>query len=242
MHDEAGFLTAIQQTPADDTARLVFADWLDEQDDPISKRKAAFIRLELQMATSREKGSNRIRQRKQLQQLASTIEPAWLAVVSHPKLEGCWFQFQPKCPKQWEQLAPTGDPKMRFCEGCRRNIHYCDTMEEAQNHIANRTCVALSLAVNRGVFDLRPPRPPRPRFLAPRRLGRILPHRMRPGSPRPIPASPAPSPLPAIPSSALSPIESEDASLTGTVRKQPRRQQGRRRNRNLQRENWEELE
>ena len=45
MHDEADFLSAIRQTPADDTARLVFADWLDEQDDPACKRKAAFIRL-----------------------------------------------------------------------------------------------------------------------------------------------------------------------------------------------------
>jgi uncharacterized protein (TIGR02996 family) len=35
MHDEDGFLSAIRQTPTDDTARLVFADWLDEQDDPI---------------------------------------------------------------------------------------------------------------------------------------------------------------------------------------------------------------
>ena len=52
MHEEAGFLSTISQTPADDTARLVYADWLDEQDDPTCQPKADFIRLETRMATA----------------------------------------------------------------------------------------------------------------------------------------------------------------------------------------------
>ncbi len=31
MSEEAGFLAAIQSVPADQTTRLVHADWLDEQ-------------------------------------------------------------------------------------------------------------------------------------------------------------------------------------------------------------------
>ena len=53
MHDEDSFLAAIRQTPADDVARLVFADWLDEQEDTACKLKAEFIRLELRMAEGR---------------------------------------------------------------------------------------------------------------------------------------------------------------------------------------------
>ncbi|MBY0458829.1 MAG: TIGR02996 domain-containing protein [Gemmataceae bacterium] len=40
--DEAAFLDALKVNPADDTARLVYADWLDEHDQP---RKAEYLRL-----------------------------------------------------------------------------------------------------------------------------------------------------------------------------------------------------
>jgi uncharacterized protein (TIGR02996 family) len=39
--DEAAFLKAITDNPADETARLVYADWLSDHDDP----RAAFARL-----------------------------------------------------------------------------------------------------------------------------------------------------------------------------------------------------
>ncbi len=45
--DERGFLEAICAHPADDTARLVYADWLDENDRPA---RAEFIRAEIELA------------------------------------------------------------------------------------------------------------------------------------------------------------------------------------------------
>jgi uncharacterized protein (TIGR02996 family) len=41
MSEEAAFLTALKANPADDTARLVFADWLDEHN---QAAKAAYLR------------------------------------------------------------------------------------------------------------------------------------------------------------------------------------------------------
>ncbi len=41
MSDETAFLAALKANPADDTARLVYADWLDEHDEP---QKAAYLR------------------------------------------------------------------------------------------------------------------------------------------------------------------------------------------------------
>lgn len=38
---ETAFLAAIRANPADDTTRLVYADWLDERDDP----RAEYVRL-----------------------------------------------------------------------------------------------------------------------------------------------------------------------------------------------------
>jgi uncharacterized protein (TIGR02996 family) len=45
MNDRLAFLRAIRANPDDDTARLVFADWLDEHDDPLG----AFIRVQIEL-------------------------------------------------------------------------------------------------------------------------------------------------------------------------------------------------
>jgi uncharacterized protein (TIGR02996 family) len=45
-HDERAFLDAICAQPDDDTARLVFADWLEENGDP---DRAEFIRVEIEL-------------------------------------------------------------------------------------------------------------------------------------------------------------------------------------------------
>ncbi len=42
MSDEAAFLAALKANPAEDTTRLVYADWLDEHDQP---QRAEYLRL-----------------------------------------------------------------------------------------------------------------------------------------------------------------------------------------------------
>jgi|GEM_PF-2485800 len=236
MHDEAGFLSAIRQTPADDVTRLVFADWLDEQDDPGCKLKAEFIRLELRMAETPEKSLNRVRWLKQLQKLAAQLSPSWLAVVSHPKLEACRVSFQFRCPKQWEKLTRTNDAKVRFCEGCKQHVHYCDTLQEAQTHATNGHCVALSLALVRKPNDLLPQSINQPIHLTPDQIERI-------GKPprsvvvnSPMYELPPPAPVPQwVPEPAA-----EDRNERPNRRRN--RQNRQRRRRNIQRENWEDME
>jgi uncharacterized protein (TIGR02996 family) len=70
MGDEAGFLEAIREDPNDDGARLVYADWLDEQGDS----RGEYLRLEHQLAQTAQR----------LAQLQSQLEPAWLAAVRRP--------------------------------------------------------------------------------------------------------------------------------------------------------------
>ena len=50
MTDEQAFLNALKANPADDTTRLVYADWLDEHGDPL---RAEFIRVQCELATGR---------------------------------------------------------------------------------------------------------------------------------------------------------------------------------------------
>jgi uncharacterized protein (TIGR02996 family) len=42
VSDDSAFLAALEANPADDTARLVYADWLDDHNEP---RKAEYLRL-----------------------------------------------------------------------------------------------------------------------------------------------------------------------------------------------------
>jgi uncharacterized protein (TIGR02996 family) len=157
MHDEDGFLAAIRQTPADDVARLVFADWLDEQDDPACKPKADFIRLELRMAESSERSLHWVRDATRLQQIAAWLDTLWLVIISHAKIEKYFGQLPSECPKRWDRLTPTADAKLRKCERCKRHIHYCETLSEAQSHVADGNRVALTLALPREMDDLFPP-------------------------------------------------------------------------------------
>jgi uncharacterized protein (TIGR02996 family) len=235
MHDEDGFLSAIRQTPADDTARLVFADWLDEQDDPTAKLKSDFIRLELRMAESPEKSLNRVRWLQQLQKLAAKLDPAWLAVVSHPKLEACRMSFRFECPKQWAELSPAENPKVRFCESCNEHVHYCDTLQEARDHAGRGHCVALSLALVRKPNDVTQPHS----RLTPDMIERLaVAGRPSTGSlPVTLPIYELPTPPPAP---QWTPTASE-LEERPTRRPKPRHRKKRRQNpRNIQRENWEE--
>jgi uncharacterized protein (TIGR02996 family) len=50
MSDEAGLLATIHSHPNDDTPRLVYADWLDEQGGEGNAARAEYIRLEIEIA------------------------------------------------------------------------------------------------------------------------------------------------------------------------------------------------
>jgi uncharacterized protein (TIGR02996 family) len=229
MHDEDGFLSAIRQTPADDTARLVFADWLDEQDDPTCKAKADFIRLDLRMAALPEQSLHRARCLNRLQAFASFLGREWLAVVSNPKLEGCRAASEVGCPERWARLTPTENPRLRFCGSCRQPIRYCDSLEVARDHAALGNCGAVSLALARRVEDLTRPVPPALATEVERlqiTSGLIERIRLSPESKCPIRSTPEDEPP-------------EDAPPPP---REPRRQSGRRRNRSIERENWEETE
>ena len=258
MHDEAAFLSAIRETPADDTARLVFADWLDEQDDPLCKTKAAFIRLELQMAEAPEQNLNRARTLEELETLATQLDPNWLVVVSHPKLEACRMQFQFECPKQWARLMPTDDPKVRFCNTCKKNVHYCDTLQEAQNHAANGNCVALTVARPALVSCDRhqPASPMDPRVRSTYRDAIEDDSQFRVRASRPIDSFDTRHGRTPHGSRKAAPAQSFPNRLTGSTagtgaargragerpKWKQKRRKNRKRNRNTQRENWEDAE
>ena len=93
MADEEAFLQAIDEAPGDETTRLVFADWLDEQGD---FQRANFLRLECAWAAQQVPANLRCHWRKelppieeryppvlrQLSEVDGAIDLRWIALVS----------------------------------------------------------------------------------------------------------------------------------------------------------------
>jgi uncharacterized protein (TIGR02996 family) len=155
MTDE-GFLRALQEKPNDDTTRLIYADWLEDQEEP-SRTRAAFIRLDCELA-SREKQARRLFKPHRRRKLAAKLEPHWLAVVSKAPIERCTFAFE--CPLKWENLQSVeGSTTTRYCDSCKKHVHYCATIAEARQHAKQGHCVAVDARHVRRGGDLDPPQP-----------------------------------------------------------------------------------
>lgn len=159
MDEEAGFLSAIHQTPAEDTTRLAYADWLGERDDPRYAPKAEFVRLELRLAHAPDDDPVHHDGPPRLRGLAATLPLDWLAVLSRPPLEGCRMRLLRPCPGRWDRLFPLGSPTLRFCDRCERTVNFCGTLEDGRQRVRRGECVAMSPAVERRPNDLGAPRP-----------------------------------------------------------------------------------
>src|SRR5262245_53538222 len=116
MSTDDGFLMQLSVNPADDTTRLVYADWLEEQGDSVSTVKAEFLRLTVQFGTSSGKKLQKKKRAKRLQQLAAGLDTDWLVVVSRLAVENCQaavrgprmgVRFNFRCDWHWEDLSPT---------------------------------------------------------------------------------------------------------------------------------------
>lgn len=110
MSDDA-FIRAILADPADDAARLIYADWLEERGNP----RGEYLRLEVALAALGRAEPVRGQLQDRLREAAAGIDLSWLAAVSRVPIENCGVSFQFRCPKRWEQLQPTSDEAVRFC-------------------------------------------------------------------------------------------------------------------------------
>jgi uncharacterized protein (TIGR02996 family) len=153
MTEEDAFLQALQERPDDDTTRLIFADWLEEQGDEISLAKAAYIRFDCELArkTPEEPALRRLQARRR--ELAERVAADWLAVVTKAVIEKCTFRYE--CPLKWENLEPVdGSTTERYCHQCETRVVFFGNIVEARNHALRGGCVALDPALVRSKDDL----------------------------------------------------------------------------------------
>ncbi len=57
------------------------------------------------------------------------------------QLRNCKFAFQ--CNADWDELAETNEKRVRFCNQCQKQVHFCDTDEQLVLAIKSNLCVAI---------------------------------------------------------------------------------------------------
>jgi uncharacterized protein (TIGR02996 family) len=79
MSDETAFLDALRAAPNDTTARVVYADWLDERGDAA---RAEFLRLAVLTSIASDASDAELARRERLRQLAVGLDTMWLAAAT----------------------------------------------------------------------------------------------------------------------------------------------------------------
>ena len=167
---EHDFLRTILETPSDGDSLRVYADWLEENGEEKSP-KIEYLRLSAEIGKLSLKDKQRERGRRRLQKLAAKLDTKWLAVVSRLTIEFCASKIEEDaynpgqipglewnyvCDRTWDALTPTVDSRLRFCESCQHNVHYCDSIDEARSHARQGHCVAVDLRIHRKDGDIAP--------------------------------------------------------------------------------------
>src|SRR5690349_3062091 len=101
MPTALSFLAAIAANPADETLRLVFADWLEDSDD----WRAEFVRLDGDLRQRPPDEPKPAELLSRWTELRSRLSPSWRAILGRSEVENCDRRFHFQCPERWENLA-----------------------------------------------------------------------------------------------------------------------------------------
>ena len=157
MSDESAFLAGIRAEPKDDLRRLVYADWLEERGSDEARFKAEYLRLEVHIAAMEPRHPERDGHIVRLRTLARLLTSYWKASVSKLDIERCAVRWEFLCPKKWDELTETPDALVRHCSACKKDVHYCTSIEEARKlAVLGGHCVVIDLRVRRQENDLPP--------------------------------------------------------------------------------------
>jgi uncharacterized protein (TIGR02996 family) len=84
MSEEDGFLRAILASPEDTFVRLVYADWLEDRDDP----RGEYLRLEASLAAMPVGHEAAAGVRRRMIELRAHLPPPWLALLGEHRSSG----------------------------------------------------------------------------------------------------------------------------------------------------------
>jgi uncharacterized protein (TIGR02996 family) len=136
-YDEA-FVADIVAHPDEEGLRLIYADWLEEQQGEEAAARAELLRLEAELRALPPDDGGRGVVRARLRLLRKAIDPSWLARLDRGPIENCGAPEVLDCPGQWERLRPTEEACRRVCGACRKSVFHCVSAEEARLRRAER--------------------------------------------------------------------------------------------------------
>jgi uncharacterized protein (TIGR02996 family) len=142
MTEESAFIRAILADPSDRAPRLVYADWLEEIGDVESVSRAQYLRVECQLDALPSGDARRRKLQAQLLQLRRVVSDDWWRQLDWTKVEYC-IDFAYRCPQRWDTLLPTDNAAVRHCCACQRDVHYCQSEQEAHRLAEAGECVAI---------------------------------------------------------------------------------------------------
>lgn len=64
------------------------------------------------------------------------------------------FRMDFVCHKKWNEMQPTENSKVRFCEDCEKNVYFCDNIVEARELGYQGCCIGIDVGVKRKEKDL----------------------------------------------------------------------------------------
>jgi uncharacterized protein (TIGR02996 family) len=149
---EHDLLAAIEG--GDDSARLVYADWLEQRGD---LQRADFLRVQHALMTTERETPAFHERTAALRALAPGLTLQWRQRLARPVVEGCDGGFEVPCVRDWSQLTRTERPDVRHCDGCSKLVYYSATLHQAIAHAKIGRCVAVDVSQQRRPYDLAPP-------------------------------------------------------------------------------------
>jgi hypothetical protein len=52
----------------------------------------------------------------------------------------CEMEFE--CSQKWDEMPASIDPNVRRCSACRKDVHFCHTVEDLDRAVNEQQCVA----------------------------------------------------------------------------------------------------
>ena len=147
---EAALFAAVRESPGNDDARLIYADWLEEQGDA----RAEYLRLERQWNRLPWSGRAGSPIRARLVELTHRLPLEWIAAVARANIAGCPDEYIDLCPRAWEALPDGDHSRERRCPACRQLVIYCRSVAEAVRYTARNVRVAVDPTLPRNLADL----------------------------------------------------------------------------------------
>ncbi|WP_434420327.1 diguanylate cyclase domain-containing protein [Nannocystis pusilla] len=151
--DERPFINKAYDRSLDDAGRLAYAKLVEARD----PARAEWLRLEVALHSRPAADPAVIARFIELgRQIGFDFANLLLRDVimncgsDSAKRERPRVRFLFACTKRWETLAPTDSDSVRFCQQCKEQVYYCDTVADAETRALAGQCIAIPKQLSDG--------------------------------------------------------------------------------------------